>query len=104
MPDGITPEGAQPPPISENNPKMFTNWTDREIDQFINPFSFNSFELVEPENDREKGYVKVKLPATAEPMVRGLMRAHLDLVEAFEIPLEKKSQEKIADFIRDTAK
>lgn len=102
MPDGIVPEGEQSP-ISENNPKMFVKWADQEIDQFVNPFSFNNFELVEPEDDREKGYVKVKLPATAEPMARGLIRAHLDLVEAFETPLEKRSQEKIGRFIGDTA-
>lgn len=101
MLDGTTPEGAQSP-ISENNPKMFMKWTEQEIIQFVDPFSFDNFEILEPKEGQKEGYVKVKIPETAEPMVKGLIRAHLDLVEAFDAPLEKDSQEKLSTFIGDT--
>ncbi len=103
MLDGVTPEEAQPPPISENNPKRFMNWTEEEINRFVDPFSFDNFEIQEPKEGEKEGYVKVKLPISAEPMARGLIRAHLDLVEAFDAPLEKSSQEKLSTFIGDTA-
>lgn len=103
MPDGTTPEGGQPLPISENNPRMFMNWTEEEIHRFVDPFSFDNFEILEPKEGEKEGYVKVRIPITAEPMAKGLIRAHLDLVEAFDAPLEKNSQEKLSTFIGDTA-
>lgn len=103
MPDGKTPEGGQPLPISENNPKMFMNWTEPEINRFVGSFSFDNFEILKPKEGEEEEYVKVRIPITAEPMAKGLIRAHLDLVEALDAPLEKNSQEKLDTFIGDTA-
>lgn len=103
MPDGTTPEGAQPPPISENNPKMFMSWTEQEVNQFVDPFSFDNFEIMGLKEGDKEGYVKVRIPIAAEPMAKGLIRAHLDLVEAFDAPLEKNNQEKLSTFIGDTA-
>lgn len=102
MPGGIIPEGEQSP-ISENNPKSFSTWTEGEIIKFVDPFSFDNFELVGPEQGSEKGYVKVRLPETAEPMARGLIKSHQHLVEAVETPLEGGSRETISRFIGDSA-
>lgn len=89
----------------ENSPQGLAYWTDQEVKKFADAFSVDDFELVKPkegEQERQEGYVRVRIPGAVEPMAKGLIRAEWQMVEALDAPLKRESQERISRFIGDT--
>lgn len=86
-----------------DNPKPLADWSNQEIEKFVDAFSLDDFELVTPKEGEEEGFVKVRIPDTVEPMAKALLASQWKIVEAFNAPLERQSQEVISDNIGRTA-
>ena len=96
-------EDEQLGPKPDDNPKALGEWTSQEMDEFAKSFSRDNFELVKPKEAEEEGYVKVTVPASVEPMARGLIAAEWRMVEALDSPIDKISQERVSQRIGSTA-
>ena len=58
---------------------------------------------MEPKEQGEEGYVKVRVPMPAEAMVKGIIAAGDELIKAIGEPLAEQSLETMASFARTMA-
>jgi len=82
--------------------RTFLNWTDQEAEDFGNAFSLGDFELIGPQKEGEEGWVRVRVPASAETILVESIADSQRTSQAFESPLAERSPERIKDFLGET--